>query len=413
MRDSISLATARRIALAAQGLADKRPQTSITRRHLNKVIGRTGLFQIDSVSALVRAHYMPMFSRIGPYPMQMLDEAASKRPRKMFEYWAHEASLLPVETWPLMQWRMRKARRNERIYRRLAEFGRDNQAYIGEIHRLVAERGPIAASDIEGQRGEGGWWGWSEAKHAFEWLFWAGHITTHSRRGFERLYDIPERVLPDTALRAPVPDEADAIRELLRISARAHGVATAADLRDYFRLSPAEADKRIAELVEAGELLPVRVENWSQKAWLWKDARIPRKVHARALLAPFDPLIWERGRTERLFGFRYRIEIYTPAERRVHGYYVLPFLIGDRLVARVDLKADRRAGILRVMASHCEEDLADDTASALADELAVMAGWLGLTSVEIQSSGDFAPALAGACQHVEIDERSALAFSNG
>ncbi|WP_157015304.1 winged helix-turn-helix domain-containing protein [Mesorhizobium xinjiangense] len=408
MRDSISLATARRIALASQGFADSRPQSAVTQRHLGKVIGRTGLLQIDSVSAVVRAHYMPIFSRLGAYPMHLLDNAASKRQRRLFEYWAHEASFLPVETWPLMQWRMAKAGRNERIYRRLAEFGRDHQAYIEEIHRLVEREGPIAASDIDGQRGQGGWWGWSDAKHAFEWLFWAGRITTHSRRGFERLYDIPERVLPGRVLDTPTPDEADAIRELLRIAARALGVATAADLRDYFRLNPVEADERIAELVEAGELQPVRVEGWSQKAWMWKDARKPRKVDAQALLAPFDPLVWERGRTERLFGFRYRIEIYTPAEKRVHGYYVLPFLLGDRLVARVDLKADRRAGTLRVMAAHCESGAPPETAQALADELALMACWLGMEGIEVLPKGDFAPELAGACRHVDVGERLAL-----
>jgi uncharacterized protein YcaQ len=396
VKDTLSLPAARRIALAAQGFADARPEGALGYRHLKRVIARTGLLQIDSVSAVVRAHYMPAFSRLGPYPMATVDEAAARRPRKLFEYWAHEASLLPVETWPLMQWRMQDALDNQGIYRGLAEFRREKRDYIEDIFRRVEAEGPIAASAIEGQKGAGGWWGWSDAKHAFEWLFWAGRITTAARRGFERLYDLPERVLPRHIAQIATPPKEDAIRELLRISARGLGVATAADLRDYFRLRPGDADARIAELVEGGELVPVRVAGWSQKAYFQPGARVPRKVDARALLAPFDPLIWERGRTERLFDFRYRIEIYTPAEKRVHGYYVLPFLLGEAIVARVDLKADRLAGVLRVNAAHAEASAPAHTAEALAAELRSMAGWLGLAEVEVLMSGDLAPALAEA-----------------
>ncbi|APH72077.1 winged helix-turn-helix domain-containing protein [Aquibium oceanicum] len=396
MKEKLSLAAARRVALAAQGFGKARPEGPVTYRHLKSVLKHTELFQIDSVSAVVRAHYMPAFSRIGAYPMAVLDEAASRSPRKLFEYWAHEASYLPVETWPLVQWRMANARDNRGIYGRLAEFGREKAGYIEEIFRRVESEGPIAASQIEGQKGGGGWWGWSDAKHAFEWLFWAGRITTASRRGFERLYDLPERVIPRDVFDLPTPDAPDAIRELLRISARALGVATAADLRDYFRLSPAEADERIADLVEAGELQPVRVEGWSQKAFLFHEARMPRRIEAQALLAPFDPLVWERGRTERLFGFRYRIEIYTPAHKRVHGYYVLPFLMNEALVARLDIKADRPAGILRVHSAFAEPHAPAHTAEVLAVELRRMAGWLGLSGIEIGQSGDLAPALAGA-----------------
>ena len=329
MLEQISLAAARRIALAAQGFADRRPTGLITRRHLNRVLGRLGFFQIDSVSAVVRAHYMPLFSRLGPYPMALLDDAASGRKRLLFEYWAHEASLLPVETFPLMRWRMARASQHEGMYRGLANWARDRGSLIEGVYAQVLERGPIAASDIEGAKGMGGWWGWSDAKAAFEWLFWAGRVTTHSRRGFERLYDLPERVLPRRVLDLPAPEPADAHRELLRISARALGVASARDLRDYFRLSPADMKGRVEELVEAGDLQPVSVRGWPQQAYLHAGARRPRKVHARALLAPFDPLVFERSRAERLFGFRYRIEIYTPAEKRQYGYYVLPFLLGD------------------------------------------------------------------------------------
>ncbi|RUV29764.1 MAG: winged helix-turn-helix domain-containing protein [Mesorhizobium sp.] len=394
MKEKISLAMARRIALAAQGFADPRPNSTPDRRHLARVLARTGLLQIDSVSAVVRAHYMPLYSRLGPYPLALLDNAAVTRKRKVFEYWAHEASFLPVETYPLMRWRMERAERGEEMYNGLAKWGRERAAYIEDIYREVVQRGPIAASALEGQKGSGGWWGWSDAKHAFEWLFWAGRITTASRRGFERRYDLPERVLPPAILALPVPSPEDAHRELLRISARAHGVATAGDLRDYFRLSPADIKGRIEELVDAGDLLPVRVEGWDKPAYLYKDARFPRKIEARALLAPFDPVVFERSRTERLFDFRYRIEIYTPVEKRQYGYYVLPFLLGERIVARIDLKADRPAGVLRVHAAYAEPGAPPKTAAELFEELKLMQGWLGLERIEVTPAGDLGSALA-------------------
>ncbi|UCI23221.1 winged helix-turn-helix domain-containing protein [Mesorhizobium sp. B2-8-5] len=394
MKDKISLAMARRIALGAQGFNDPRPGGVPDRRHLARVLSRTGLLQIDSVSAVVRAHYMPLYSRLGPYPLALLDNAAVTRKRAVFEYWAHEASFLPVETYPLMRWRMLRAEQGDEMYLGLAKWGRERKAMIDEIYAQVAERGPIAASDIEGHKGNGGWWGWSEAKHAFEWLFWAGRITTAYRRGFERYYDLPERVLPQAVLDLPVPSVEDAHRELLRISARAHGIATYGDLRDYFRLAPGDTKDRIEELVEAGELLPVKVESWDKTAYLHKDARFPRRIEARALLAPFDPVVFERTRTEKLFGFRYRIEIYTPAEKRQYGYYVLPFLLGDRIVARVDLRADRPASVLRVHAAFAEAGAPAETAAQLFDELQQMQGWLGLGAIEVTPAGDLGPALA-------------------
>lgn len=394
MKETLSLAQARRIALEAQGFALPRPTGFISRRHLGRTLSRTGLLQIDSVSAVVRAHYMPLYSRLGSYPFSLLDNATQSRKRLLFEYWAHEASLLPVETYPLMRWRMQRAERGDDIYGALAKFGRERADYIEGIYREVAARGPIAASDLEGQKGSGGWWGWSEAKHAFEWLFWAGRITTAYRRGFERLYDLPERVLPQEILELPTPKPEDAHRELLRISARAHGIGTANCLRDYFRLSPADIKGRIEELVEEGDLIPVRIENWARPAYLHKNARLPRKVVARALLAPFDPLVFERTRTENLFGFRYRIEIYTPAEKRQYGYYVLPFLLGDRIVARIDLKADRPAGVLRVHAAYAEPGAPPETASELFEELRLMRGWLGLDRIEVTPAGDLGPSLA-------------------
>lgn len=394
MKEKISLGLARRIALAAQGFADAAPAGVPDRRHLARVLSRTGLLQIDSVAAVVRAHYMPLYSRLGPYPLSLLDGATIGRRRILFEYWAHEASLLPVETWPLLRWRMERAARGEEMYTGLAKWGRQNEALIEGIYGQVAERGPIAASDIEGHKGNGGWWGWSEAKHAFEWLFWAGRVTTASRRGFERLYDLPERVLPQKILDLPTPSPEDAHRELLRISARAHGVATYACLRDYFRLGPADSKARIEELVEEGELLPVEVKGWSRLAYLHRDAKMPRRIEARALLAPFDPVVFERSRAESLFGFRYRIEIYTPAEKRQYGYYVLPFLLGETIVARVDLKADRPAGVLRVHAAYAEPHAPPQTAAALHEELKRMQGWLGLERLEVTPAGDLGPALA-------------------
>ncbi len=396
--ERLSLAAARRIALAAQGFAEPRPAAP-DRRALARTLGRTQLFQIDSVNVVARAHYLPAFSRLGAYPQALLEEAAwGRRSRRtLFEYWAHEASLLPVALQPLLRWRMARAAAGVGTYKHLARFGAERAGYVAAVLREVEARGPTTAAELEGERGQGGWWGWSEAKLAVEWLFWAGRLTTATRRGaFERVYDLPERVLPREVVEAPTPSEPDAVRALVSRSARALGVATAADLRDYFRLSPADADPRIAELVEAGELVAAKVEGWAARAFLHRDARRPRRVEARALLAPFDPLVWERSRTERLFGVRVRLEIYTPAEKRTHGYYVLPFLLGEAIVGRVDLKADRAAGALRVQAAHAEPGAPGATAEALAEELATMAGWLGLARVCVEPRGDLAAPLAEA-----------------
>lgn len=395
MKEKISLKAARRIALAAQGFGEKRPSSPIDRRHLKRYLARNSLLQMDSVNVLVRAHYMPLYSRLGAYPLDLIDDNACGKKRIMFEYWAHEASLLPLELYPLMRWRMERAERGERVYGGLVRYAQERADYIGKIHDEIARRGPLAASDFEGARGQGGWWGWSDVKHALEWLFWTGRLTTAERRpSFERVYDVPERVLPASVLSVPAPTAGDAIRELLRMAAGALGIATASDLRDYFRLPPEDVKVRLPELVEAGEVLPVKVEGWSQQAYLHKAARMPRKVEAQALLSPFDPLVWERSRAERLFDFRYRIEIYTPAEKRVHGYYVLPFLLGEAIAARVDLKSDRQAGVLKVMASHREPGAPAHVAEALAKELEMVAAWLGLGKVDILPAGDLAPSLA-------------------
>ncbi len=290
----------------------------------------------NSVSAVVRSHYLPLFSRLGAYQRPLLDGLAyGGRRRRLFEYWGHEASLLPIALQPLLRWRMARARDGRGIYGGLARFARERAPFIDAVLKEVATRGPLAAGELtEGGRGEGGWWGWSDGKTALEYLFWTGQLTTAYRRGFERVYDLTERVLAPEILAQPTPEPAEAQRELVAMAARALGVATAADLRDYFRMDVAETRLRIAELEEAGRLAPVTVEGWDRPAWLDPMATVPRRAEACALLSPFDSLVWDRARTERLFGFRYRLELYTPAHKRTHGYYVLPFLLGDRLVAQ-------------------------------------------------------------------------------
>ena len=382
--EKLSLAAARRVALAAQGFAGPRPGRVPDATAARRQVERLGLVQIDSVSAVVRSHYLPLFSRLGPYRRELLDELAyAGRRRRLFEYWGHEASLLPVTAQPLFRWRMERAAAGQGIYAGIARFGRERREFVAAVLAEVRARGPLTAGDLAaGARGQGGWWGWSEDKLALEFLFWAGQVTTATRRGFERVYDLPERALPRAVLDLPTPDPREAQRELLRRAGRALGVATLRDLRDYFRLDAADVPDRLAELGEAGDLLPVMVEGWSQPAWLDPAARLPRRIDARALLSPFDSLVWERARTERLFNFRYRIEIYTPAHKRLHGYYVLPFLLGDRLVARVDLRSDRKAGCLRVVQTHPEPDAsASEIAGPLADELRLLADWLGLERV--------------------------------
>ena len=397
MVETLSLPAARRIALAAQGFARERPAAAPVAADLRRVLRHTQLLQIDSVNVLARAHYLPLFSRLGVYDRALLEAAAwGPKPRRLFEYWAHEASILPVELQPLLRWRMARAERGEGTWKPLADHAGPRRAEAMALLRRIETDGPLAASDLEG-RGAGGWWGWSPGKRALEWLFWAGLLTTRTRRGgFERVYDLPARVLPRAVLETPTPSEPDAHRELIARAARAHGVGVLADLRDYFRQSPADARRAADELVEEGELIPVTVRGWFQPAFLHKDARRPRRIEARALLAPFDPLVWARDRTERLFAMRFRIEIYTPAEKRTHGYYVLPFLLDEALVARVDLKADRAAGVLRVQAAHREPGAPAHTAEALAVELRLMADWLKLDQVTVAAAGDLAAALADA-----------------
>ncbi len=397
-RADLSAAQARRIALAAQGFTDPAPSGRVDRRHLRRVLDRVGLLQIDSVNIVARAQYMPVYSRLGPYSQAMLDDYAY-RDRALFEYWAHEASLVPVALQPLLRWRM--ARAASEAWGSMTSMARRRPDYVERILRAVAERGPVRAGDLEGsdRTRRGTWWDRGDAKHALEWLFWSGQVAIAERVNFERRYDLPERVLPAEVLAAPTIEEAAAHRELLVQSAKAHGLGTARDLADYFRIKLPMARPRLAELVTDRRLRQVRVQGWPQPAYLHPDAVLPRWVRARALLSPFDPVVWERARTERLFGFRYRIEIYVPAARRQHGYYVLPFLLGDRLVARVDLKADRAGGRLLVLGAYAEPGTDQRiVAGELAAELRTMAGWLGLGGVRVGDRGDLAPTLRTANQ---------------
>ncbi|MCX7078252.1 MAG: winged helix-turn-helix domain-containing protein [Pseudomonas sp.] len=384
---SFSLKQARRLVLAAQGFSGRQPPAAIKSIQLNRLIERLGILQIDSVNALVRSHYLPLFSRLGNYSSDLLDQAAwsQGRRRTLFEYWGHEASLLPLSMYPLMRWRMQRATQGEGIYQQMARFGREQQETIRRVLALVEERGALGAGSVSTRQERAGpWWDWSAEKHALEWLFAAGEVTVSGRRGFERLYDLPERVIPAKILQQSLLSEAEAQRGLLVHAANALGVGTDKDLRDYFRLSPADSRARLAELVEAGELMVCEVQDWRQPAYCLPEPKVPRNVEASALLSPFDSLIWERNRTERLFDFRYRLEIYTPATKRVYGYYVLPFLHNERIAARVDLRAERAQGRLAVHAVHEEEPGLDEQGmQALAKNLRQMADWLGLPQIQL------------------------------
>jgi uncharacterized protein YcaQ len=388
----LSARQARRIALASQGLAARRPAGPAKRRDLRKLALRLGAIQIDSVNVLARAHYLPAFSRLGVYPPALLeDEAWGKRP-SLFEYWGHAASLMPLALQPLLRWRMTRTRAMREGH--WGKFSRERHDYIGRVLAEVERRGPVTGGDFADGPRKRGWWNWSHGKHALEWLFAAGLIATKTRRGFERVYNLTERVIPRAVLEQPTPDEADAHRALLMIAARAMGVATEGDLRDYFRMPVTETRACLADLVAAGELQLVEVEGWRQSAYLAADAKASRALAACALLSPFDSLIWRRERTERLFGARIRLEIYTPAHKREHGYYVLPFLLGESIAARVDLKADRQARRLLVQAAHLEPG-ADRAAvvPCLAGELLRLADWLNLDEVVIVKKGNLAAAL--------------------
>ncbi|WP_041294872.1 winged helix-turn-helix domain-containing protein [Isoptericola variabilis] len=406
MRDveTLSLAQARRVALAAQQVHRPRPDGPVSARRALAAVQRLGLLQIDSVNVLARAHLLPLYSRLGPYDVGILDRASGRAPRRLVETWAHVASFVPVETYPLLEWR-RRAYLSE-AWGVIRGTPLDHSAELEDVRQMIAERGPLTASQIHDEleaagratpRSRDEWgWNWTVAKRCLEYLFFTGEVMSARRNAaFERCYDLPERVLPPAVRAAePVPDDV-AVRALLEHGARAHGVGTPRCFRDYFRLKGPAARQALADLVDDGTLVPVRVQGWDEPTYRHRDAALPRRATGQALLSPFDPVVWERRRLEALFDVFYRIEIYVPAPRRVLGYYVLPFLEDDAITAFVDLKADRRAGVLRVQAAHATAHAGPATAGRLAAELRLLAGWLGLGETAVGPVGDLAPALSG------------------
>lgn len=402
MVQTLSPALARRVALAAQGFGRPAPVAGRTAavgiRQLTALVERLALLQIDSVNVFERSHYLPAFSRLGPYDKAQLDRLSSGKTPRLTEYWVHEASLIPVEDWPLFRWRMQAYR--DKAGRDDAHWSQANAPMLAWLLAELAQNGPMRASEIEhdANRRSGPWWGWSDVKIGLETLFRWGDVVSGGRHRFERVYALPEQVFSTQLLDREVP-AADAHRTLIAQAARAHGIGTVTDLADYFRLRTEPARAAIHDLVDAGELTQVRVPGWGRggapgDAWLHRDARLPRRIDAAAVLSPFDPVVWERARALRLFDFHYRIEIYTPLEKRQFGYYVLPVLLGDTIVGRVDLKNDRQAGVLRVQASWAEPTAPADTAARLAEVLRSTAAWQGLSTIEVVPRGTLAAGLA-------------------
>ena len=380
--DSLSIADARALALAAQGFDTARPKTKATQRHVDALISRLGVIQIDSVNVLVRSQELPLFSRLGNHNRNAIPKATEQQ--KLFEYWGHEAAHLPVEIHPLFRWKMEAARLGKARHWGLTSFYDDNKAFVKRMLKHVEKNGPTTSRELSTRtEKKGTWWDWDEAKVALEYLFLTGQLMSRGRgTDFARIYDTPERVLPQRVIDAPTPSEHDARKQLLVRSAIAQGVATASDLADYYRQKPAAVKPLIAELVEEGELREVAVDRWTEKAFVHRNAKLPKQLHATALLSPFDSLVWCRPRNERLFNFHYRIEIYTPKEKRKFGYYVLPFIMNGEMVGRVDLKADRANSKLLVHSVHTEKGVKRSNISdALDRELRVMASWLGLDKV--------------------------------
>jgi uncharacterized protein len=399
-RETLRKAEARRIALAAQGFGIPKLERSVTMRDVQAVTNRLAQFQIDSINVVTRAQFMPLFSRLGPYDPALLERAAYRSPRRLFEYWGHAASLIDISLQPLLRFRMQPGFRD--VWTGVERVARENADLIPFIREEVAARGPISARELEiaEQRDRSNWgWNWSRVKTILEWLFYVGEVTSAYRNAqFERVYDLPERVIPRSVLALPTPTPQESVTGLIRRAARALGIASESCLRDYFRTRLDMTREAITTLVEDGDLIPVGVEGSGSRPWyLWHEARVPRRISTRALLSPFDSMIFERARLERLFDFSYRIEIYVPGPKRIHGYYVYPFLLDDNFVARVDLKADRTRGVLRVNAAWIEYGYDPfDVANELASELKIMAEWLGLQAVQILPRGDLASALTGA-----------------
>ncbi|MEO8908491.1 MAG: crosslink repair DNA glycosylase YcaQ family protein [Microbacteriaceae bacterium] len=402
MKQTISSDLARRVALSAQGFGGAQP-SAVGTRQLNLLIQRLGLLQLDSVNVFERSHYLPVFARLGGYDKALLDRLTFTAKSPYVEYWAHVAAIIPVDTWPLMRWKMEFYRHD--AMKNPDSWAANNTAMLQWLRAELADKGPLAASEIEhdANKRRGPWWGWSDVKTGLESLFDWGEVTTAGRTRFERRYALAEHVLPASVLEKHV-SKPDAIRNLIRRSARAHGIGTLGDLADYYRIKKAPALVAIRELEDAGELLPVTVPGWEHRGtphpvWLHRDARLPRRVTASALLSPFDPMVWERARALRMFDFHYRIEIYTPKPKRIYGYYVLPVLLDDRIVGRVDLKSDRQASVLRVQAAWRESGAPADTPEHLAQLLRETAQWQGLNDVQVADRGDLAGALTAELRH--------------
>jgi uncharacterized protein len=381
--DALSIADARALALAAQGFDTPRPASKATQRHVNSLISRLGVIQIDSVNVLVRSQELPLFSRLGNHDRNAIPKATESQ--KIFEYWGHEAAHLPVEIHPLFRWKMEAARLGKARHWGLTSFYDDNKAFVKRMLKNVETNGPTTARELSTRTEKRGadkktWWDWDEAKVGLEYLFLTGQLMSRGRgTDFARIYDTPEHVLPRQVLDAPTPTEHDARKQLLIRSAIAQGVATVGDLADYYRQKPAAVKPLIAELIEEGELRTVAVDGWAEKAFVHRSAKLPKQLHATALLSPFDSLVWCRPRNERLFDFHYRIEIYTPKEKRKFGYYVLPFMMNGQMVGRVDLKADRANSKLLVHSVHTEKGVKRATINdALNNELRALATWLQL-----------------------------------
>ena len=390
----ISIASARRIALSAQGFSTSRPTGRVDRRHLRRVIDSVGLIQIDSVNVLVRSQEMPLFSRLGNHPRTLIPDATAAG--ELFEYWCHEASHLPVDMHPLVRWRMEEAR-NGSMWPGLRRVAKENPALLQEIRDRVYNEGSLVAGDVRTRKGpKGSWWDWDAGKAILEYLFWTGEITAQRRHNdFARVYHAPHDVIPSEILNLPTPTEQEARRELVLRATRSVGVGTLADISDYHRQKPAKVKEIVSDLVAEGELEMVRVEGWRDAAYMVPGVARPRSMNVRSLVSPFDSLVWNRPRIERLFDFHYRIEIYVPAPKRVYGYYVLPFVLGERIVARVDLKADRQNGELLVPGAFSEADVdIKYVASELLLELREMATWLGLEKIRIGTNGDLVRPLA-------------------
>jgi uncharacterized protein len=381
--DALSIADARALALAAQGFDTPRPASKATQRHVNSLISRLGVIQIDSVNVLVRSQELPLFSRLGNHDRNAIPKATESQ--KIFEYWGHEAAHLPVEIHPLFRWKMEAARLGKARHWGLTSFYDDNKAFVKRMLKHIETNGPTTARELSTRTEKRGadkktWWDWDESKTALEYLFLTGQLMSRGRgTDFARIYDTPEHVLPRQVLDAPTPTEHDARKQLLIRSAIAQGVATVGDLADYYRQKPAAVKPLIAELIEEGELRTVAVDGWAEKAFVHRSAKLPKQLHATALLSPFDSLVWCRPRNERLFDFHYRIEIYTPKEKRKFGYYVLPFMMNGQMVGRVDLKADRANSKLLVHSVHTEKGVKRATINdALNNELRALATWLQL-----------------------------------